>query len=35
MRFMTMIKAGVVLATEGLLPSSKGARLRLSGGKLT
>ena len=30
-----MIKAGVVLATEGLLPSSKGARLRLSGGKLT
>ena len=30
-----MIKAGVVLATEGLLPSSKGARLRLSEGKLT
>jgi len=30
-----MIKAGVVLATEGLQPSSKGARLRLSEGKLT
>ncbi len=30
-----MIKAGVVLATEGLLPSSKGARVRLSDGKLT
>jgi len=30
-----MIKAGVVLATEGLMPSSKGARLRLSDGKLT
>jgi hypothetical protein len=30
-----MIKAGVVLATEGLLPSSKGARVRLADGKLT
>ncbi len=30
-----MIKKGVVLATEGLLPSSKGARVRLSDGKLT
>jgi hypothetical protein len=30
-----MTKAGVVLATEGLLPSSKGARLRLAGGRLT
>ena len=30
-----MIKAGVVLATEGLMPSSKGARVRLSDGKLT
>ena len=30
-----MIKAGVVLATEGLLPSSRGARVRLSDGKLT
>ncbi len=30
-----MIKAGVVLATEGLLPSSQGARIRVSGGKLT
>jgi hypothetical protein len=30
-----MIKAGVVLATEGLMPSAKGARLRLSDGKLT
>jgi len=30
-----MMKAGVVLATEGLHPSSKGARIRASGGKLT
>jgi hypothetical protein len=30
-----MIKKGVVLATEGLLPSSKGARVRLTDGKLT
>jgi hypothetical protein len=30
-----MAKAGVLLATDGLLPSSKGARVRLSGGKLT
>ncbi len=30
-----MMKAGVVLATDGLLPSSKGARLRVSEGKLT
>jgi hypothetical protein len=30
-----MIKAGVLLATDGLLPSSKGARVRLSKGKLT
>ena len=30
-----MIQKGVVLATEGLLPSSKGARVRLSDGKLT
>jgi hypothetical protein len=29
------IKSGVLLATEGLLPSSKGALVRLSGGKLT
>jgi hypothetical protein len=28
-------KAGVLLATEGLQPSSKGARVRLSGGNLT
>ena len=28
-------KAGVLLSTEGLQPSSKGARVRLSGGKLT
>ena len=28
-------KAGVLLATEGLQPSSKGARVRLSGGKVT
>jgi hypothetical protein len=28
-------KSGVLLATDGLLPSSKGARVRLSGGKLT
>jgi hypothetical protein len=30
-----MIKAGVLLATDGLLPSSKGARLRLSQGRFT
>jgi hypothetical protein len=30
-----MTKAGVLLATEGCLPSSKGARVRLSGGKIT
>jgi hypothetical protein len=30
-----MTKAGVLLATEGCLPSSKGARVRLSGGKFT
>src|SRR5262245_60518565 len=28
-----MVKAGVLLATDGLLPSSKGARVRLSNGK--
>jgi hypothetical protein len=30
-----MIKAGVVLETGGLAPSSKGARLRLGNGKVT
>ena len=30
-----MMKAGVVVATEGLHPSSKGARIQASGGKLT
>jgi hypothetical protein len=30
-----MIKAGVLLATDGLLPSSKGARVRLSDGRFT
>lgn len=30
-----MVKAGVMLAGEGLLPSSKGARLQYSGGKVT
>ena len=29
------MKAGVLLATEGCLPSAKGARVRLSGGKLS
>jgi hypothetical protein len=28
-----LVKAGVMLAGEGLLPSSKGARVRYSGGK--
>jgi hypothetical protein len=28
-------KAGVLLATDGLQPSSQGARVRLSGGKVT
>ena len=30
-----MVKAGVLLAGEGLQPSSKGARVRFSGGKRT
>ena len=30
-----MTKAGVLLATEGCLPSAKGARVRLAGGKYT
>jgi hypothetical protein len=30
-----MMKSGALLATEGCLPSAKGARVRLSGGKLT
>jgi len=28
-----MVKAGVMLAAEGLHPSSKGARIKFSGGK--
>jgi hypothetical protein len=30
-----MVKAGVLLGTEGCLPSIKGARVRLSSGKLS
>jgi hypothetical protein len=30
-----LVKAGVLLAAEGLKPSSKGARVRFSGGKRT
>jgi hypothetical protein len=30
-----LTKEGVLLATEGCLPSAKGARVRLSGGKFT
>ncbi len=30
-----MMKAGVLLATDGLHPSAKGARVRLSRGKIT
>jgi len=30
-----MAKAGVLIATDGLQPSSKGARVRISGGKFT
>ena len=30
-----MMQSGVLLATEGCLPSAKGARVRLSGGKFT
>ena len=30
-----MVKAGVMLAAEGLHPSSKGARVKFSGGKTT
>jgi hypothetical protein len=29
------VKAGVLLATEGCLPSARGARVRLSGGQVT
>lgn len=29
-----MAKAGVMLSTEGLYPTAKGARVRISGGKL-
>ncbi|SRR6266536_4021917 len=29
------MKSGMLLATEGCLPSAKGARIRLSGGKFT
>ena len=30
-----MVNSGALLATEGLLPSEGGARVRFSGGKLT
>ncbi|HEV3309028.1 MAG TPA: YciI family protein, partial [Chloroflexota bacterium] len=30
-----LVKAGVLLVAEGLQPSSKGARVRLAGGKVT
>src|SRR5437763_228069 len=30
-----MTRTGVLLATEGLQPSAKGARLRIAGGKVT
>jgi hypothetical protein len=30
-----MVKAGVLLESGGLLPSSKGARVRVSGGKIS
>jgi len=30
-----MVKAGVLIATDGLQPSSKGARVRISSGKFT
>ncbi len=30
-----LVKAGVMLAAEGLLPSNKGARVKYSGGKLS
>src|SRR5437667_7885373 len=30
-----LVKAGVMLAAEGLQPSSKGARVKFSGGKMT
>ncbi len=33
--FEEMAQAGVLLAAEGLLPSSKGFRIKSSGGKLT
>ena len=35
MRFIVLVKAGVMLAGEGLQPSSKGVRVRFSGGKRT
>ena len=30
-----LVKAGVLLAAEGLYPSTKGARVKISGGKVT
>ena len=35
MRFMVLVKAGVMLAGEGLQASSKGARVKFSKGKKT
>jgi len=35
MRFMVIVKAGVMLAGEGLAPSVKGARIRFEGTKRT
>ena len=35
MRFMVLVKAGVMLAGEGIHPSSKGARVKFSKGKKT
>ena len=33
MRFMMLVKAGVLLVGEGLHPTAKGARVKFSGGK--
>ena len=35
MRFMLMVKAGIMLAGEGLHPSSKGAKVKFSGTRRT
>jgi hypothetical protein len=35
MKFMVIVKAGILLAADGLMPSSKGARIRFDGDRRT